>query len=602
MRTVTFYSYKGGVGRSLLLANVARYLSRFGQKVFVIDFDIEAPGLYYKFNLSKIIGKDTPYTGVVDYVTEFLQNEQMPENLERFAHEVDRRENVGGSVHLMPAGDVRTADYWKHLAGINWHELFFSEKAYGVPFFLELKERIRRQYQPDYLLIDARTGITEVGGVATTILPDFVVCLLLHNQENMEGAREVLRSIQRTRRVRHQEPITILPVASRLPVTEESTAETQTLEQMRQFLNEQAAEPLDTLDLPELSVLHTDREIEVQESLLVEGQKSVEESPLLRDYIRLFAQLIPHETLESKIGMLVKAAQDNAWDDPIGAERDLVALTQYSTHPEPFQVLIKFYRLRNAEGGKALRTAARFYELTAKTDEPFLWETITTNLRRHGQSPLPVPLLSFIETVWRVQAPQNTDIGLLIAQIYIFQHHRADKASHVIKFILETEHRDPQLVIACLELLQFGGEGHGLNIIDQFKHEMFSIPAFTNLWAQMVEGSGDPDVAIDALEDKFFQPMMLEKHDAWLYARILLQAERETEAIDVLTELFRTPEELSETLRNQLQSSSYALEQFYTKTLQLGLGKEFQQWISSINDPEIRNAARRANVKLLVAG
>ena len=30
MQTITFYSYKGGTGRSLLVANAAKYLNRFG--------------------------------------------------------------------------------------------------------------------------------------------------------------------------------------------------------------------------------------------------------------------------------------------------------------------------------------------------------------------------------------------------------------------------------------------------------------------------------------------------------------------------------------------------------------------------------------------
>ena len=51
MRTITFYSYKGGVGRSLLVANAARYLSTLGKKVFALDLDLEAPGLHYKFEL-----------------------------------------------------------------------------------------------------------------------------------------------------------------------------------------------------------------------------------------------------------------------------------------------------------------------------------------------------------------------------------------------------------------------------------------------------------------------------------------------------------------------------------------------------------------------
>ena len=41
----TFYSYKGGVGRSMAMANVADVLSRRGLKVLMIDFDLEAPGL-----------------------------------------------------------------------------------------------------------------------------------------------------------------------------------------------------------------------------------------------------------------------------------------------------------------------------------------------------------------------------------------------------------------------------------------------------------------------------------------------------------------------------------------------------------------------------
>ena len=42
---ITFYSYKGGVGRSMALANVATLLSKWGKRVLMIDWDLEAPGL-----------------------------------------------------------------------------------------------------------------------------------------------------------------------------------------------------------------------------------------------------------------------------------------------------------------------------------------------------------------------------------------------------------------------------------------------------------------------------------------------------------------------------------------------------------------------------
>jgi cellulose biosynthesis protein BcsQ len=41
----TFYSYKGGVGRSMAMAGVAHLFARRGLKVLAIDFDLEAPGL-----------------------------------------------------------------------------------------------------------------------------------------------------------------------------------------------------------------------------------------------------------------------------------------------------------------------------------------------------------------------------------------------------------------------------------------------------------------------------------------------------------------------------------------------------------------------------
>jgi len=42
---VTFYSYKGGVGRSMALANVAAWFRLQGLQVVMIDWDLEAPGL-----------------------------------------------------------------------------------------------------------------------------------------------------------------------------------------------------------------------------------------------------------------------------------------------------------------------------------------------------------------------------------------------------------------------------------------------------------------------------------------------------------------------------------------------------------------------------
>jgi MinD-like ATPase involved in chromosome partitioning or flagellar assembly len=46
---VTFYSYKGGVGRTFALANVATLLALWGYRILCVDWDLEAPGLSLYF-------------------------------------------------------------------------------------------------------------------------------------------------------------------------------------------------------------------------------------------------------------------------------------------------------------------------------------------------------------------------------------------------------------------------------------------------------------------------------------------------------------------------------------------------------------------------
>ena len=43
-KIVTFYSYKGGTGRSMALANVAWVLASSGIRVLAIDWDLERRG------------------------------------------------------------------------------------------------------------------------------------------------------------------------------------------------------------------------------------------------------------------------------------------------------------------------------------------------------------------------------------------------------------------------------------------------------------------------------------------------------------------------------------------------------------------------------
>ena len=66
---ITFYSYKGGTGRSMALANTAclfaERLTSSSQKVLMIDWDLEAPGLHRFFAAQLEPLEDRP--GIINY-------------------------------------------------------------------------------------------------------------------------------------------------------------------------------------------------------------------------------------------------------------------------------------------------------------------------------------------------------------------------------------------------------------------------------------------------------------------------------------------------------------------------------------------------------
>src|ERR1700733_3836970 len=87
---ITFYSYKGGSGRSMALANVACLLADQEQlsnrgRVLVIDWDLEAPGLHRFFQpyLSRTEAELESQPGLIDLFVELAgRTANMPASLE----------------------------------------------------------------------------------------------------------------------------------------------------------------------------------------------------------------------------------------------------------------------------------------------------------------------------------------------------------------------------------------------------------------------------------------------------------------------------------------------------------------------------------------
>ena len=209
MYVTTFYSFKGGVGRTMALVNVAVELAQRGRRVLAVDFDLEAPGLD-TFNTFRA-RKRRP--GIVDFVAEYLDTGRAPE-VERFVHESKGVGENGGGLHVMPSGEQH-ARYATIFREIDWFDLY--ERRDGYLLFEDLKAQWEQFVKPDYVLIDSRTGHTDTGGICTRQLPDAVVVLFFPNDQNLRGLSTTVQDIRSEARSPRNKQIHLHFVMSNVP-------------------------------------------------------------------------------------------------------------------------------------------------------------------------------------------------------------------------------------------------------------------------------------------------------------------------------------------------------------------------------------------------
>lgn len=192
MYVVTFYSFKGGVGRTMALANVAMELVRRGRRVLVVDFDLEAPGIptFAEFRDA------SERRGLVDYVLDYIGTGNAPD-VREFVCACGAVEGNGdaGNLWVMPAGR-QDSEYPNRLNSIDWQRLYREQDGYLM--FEDMKAQWAN-LDPrgiDYVLVDSRTGHTDVGGICTRQLPDAVAVMFYANEQNLSGLRKVIGDIR----------------------------------------------------------------------------------------------------------------------------------------------------------------------------------------------------------------------------------------------------------------------------------------------------------------------------------------------------------------------------------------------------------------------
>lgn len=194
---ITFYSYKGGTGRTMALANVAYLLSQQSDKpVLMIDWDLEAPGLFTYFE--EYCAPEAKYhEGLIELMIK--ANAELPpmpfgkekhDLLNSFFEVVDKyliqlnTNNKASNLFLLKAGNEHQ-NYNQKIQNFNWTDFFEKMPAFFTNFAHYLSKRF------DYILIDSRTGHTDIGGICTMLMPDKLVLAFTPNKQSLRGVLEL---------------------------------------------------------------------------------------------------------------------------------------------------------------------------------------------------------------------------------------------------------------------------------------------------------------------------------------------------------------------------------------------------------------------------
>lgn len=230
---ITFYSYKGGSGCTMAVANVAWILASNGKRVLVIDWDLESPGLHRFFHPFLDVAKLAATPGLIEIISDYAWATLRPEGGEVVGDEIDRRDSSDSNWYRQYAHVMRHAisidwdhfkkggvldflspgkqnrDYSSMISTFDWDN--FYERLGGGQFFEAMREDMKKQY--DYILIDSRSGLSDVVDICTIQFPDVLIDCFTLNTQSIDGAASIARQISKRY---HGRNIRVLPVPMRI--------------------------------------------------------------------------------------------------------------------------------------------------------------------------------------------------------------------------------------------------------------------------------------------------------------------------------------------------------------------------------------------------
>ena len=162
-KIVSIHSFRGGTGKSNLVANLAATLACQGQKVGVVDTDIQSPGIHVIFGLDE----EKINRSLNDYLWGRCRIQDTAYNVSDVLPEA-------GSIHLIPSS-IKTGEISRVL-----------REGYDVGRLNDGFQELIHTLNLDYLLIDTHPGLNEETLLSIAV-SDVLVVILRPDHQDFQG-------------------------------------------------------------------------------------------------------------------------------------------------------------------------------------------------------------------------------------------------------------------------------------------------------------------------------------------------------------------------------------------------------------------------------
>ena len=216
-RRFSLFSVKGGIGRSTTAAVLAWHLAANGQRVLLVDLDLESPGL----SSAMLEGGACPVFGITDWFVEDLVGQSEHVIGEMTATPV-WAQDLEGEVRVAPAHGRDPGEYLAKLGRVH----IDSGEAWTVRL-QRLLSGLEANCTPTMVVLESRSGLHDIAAATVTDL-DAHVLLFATDSDSTWTDYEIL--------FRHWQRHDLAPsVRERLSILSALTPELDTEEYLRGF-------------------------------------------------------------------------------------------------------------------------------------------------------------------------------------------------------------------------------------------------------------------------------------------------------------------------------------------------------------------------------